>query len=71
MKDVVKMSTIQTWVSIYGQYNLHVTCSGIKGKEIGNEKMVVIIDMKQLSYKNVDAHGLISGFQFLQVDFCF
>ncbi|KAI3497997.1 hypothetical protein L1887_33678 [Cichorium endivia] len=39
---------------------------GIRGKEIGNEKIVPIIDLQQLSYKNVDAQGLISGFQFLQ-----
>ncbi|XP_071735764.1 CRAL-TRIO domain-containing protein YKL091C-like [Rutidosis leptorrhynchoides] len=43
-----------------------IIASGIRGREIGNEKMVAIIDMKQLSYKNVDARGLISGFQFLQ-----
>ncbi|KAI3719831.1 hypothetical protein L6452_20736 [Arctium lappa] len=40
--------------------------SAIRGDEIGNEKIVVIIDLHQVSYKNVDAHGLISGFQFLQ-----
>ncbi|XP_024988313.1 SEC14 cytosolic factor-like isoform X2 [Cynara cardunculus var. scolymus] len=40
--------------------------SGIKGTKIGNEKIVVIIDLQKLSYKNVDARGLISGFQFLQ-----
>nr|XP_043624614.1 CRAL-TRIO domain-containing protein YKL091C-like [Erigeron canadensis] len=43
-----------------------VIASGIRGKEIGNEKMIVIIDLQQINYKNVDAHGLISGFQFLQ-----
>ncbi|KAL7602900.1 SEC14 cytosolic factor [Lactuca sativa] len=40
--------------------------SGIRGQETGNEKIVAIIDMQQLTFKNVDAHGLISGFQFLQ-----
>ncbi|XP_024988992.1 SEC14 cytosolic factor-like isoform X2 [Cynara cardunculus var. scolymus] len=40
--------------------------SAIRGNEIGNEKIVVIIDLQQVSYKNVDAHGLISAFQFLQ-----
>ncbi|KAK1425466.1 hypothetical protein QVD17_20818 [Tagetes erecta] len=40
--------------------------SGIKGKEIGNEKVVVIMDMNQLAYKNVDTHGFISAFQILQ-----
>ncbi|KAL2233265.1 UNVERIFIED_CONTAM: putative SEC14-like protein 6 [Sesamum indicum] len=36
------------------------------GKEIGNEKLIGILDLQQLSYKNVDARGLITGFQFLQ-----
>ncbi|GJR94069.1 RNA-directed DNA polymerase, eukaryota [Tanacetum coccineum] len=40
--------------------------SGIKGTEIGNEKIVAILEMKDLSYKNVDTQGYISGFQFLQ-----
>ncbi|KAI3719832.1 hypothetical protein L6452_20737 [Arctium lappa] len=43
-----------------------VIASGIKGKEVGNEKMIGVIDLNQLSYKNVDARGLITGFQFLQ-----
>ncbi|KAJ9563874.1 hypothetical protein OSB04_009034 [Centaurea solstitialis] len=41
--------------------------SGIRGTEIGNEKIVAIIDLQKLGYKNVDAHGFISGFQFLQM----
>nr|XP_043624122.1 sec14 cytosolic factor-like [Erigeron canadensis] len=40
--------------------------SGFKGKEIGNEKLVGVLDLDQLAYKNVDARGLITGFQFLQ-----
>ncbi|KAJ9563872.1 hypothetical protein OSB04_009032 [Centaurea solstitialis] len=40
--------------------------SGIRGNQTGNEKIVAIIDLDQVRYKNVDAHGLISGFQFLQ-----
>ncbi|TQD70930.1 hypothetical protein C1H46_043539 [Malus baccata] len=40
--------------------------SSFRGKEIGNEKMIVILDLQQLSYKNVDARGFITGFQFLQ-----
>lgn len=43
-----------------------VIASGIKGIEVGNEKMIGVIDLNQLSYKNVDARGLITGFQFLQ-----
>ncbi|CAN1151506.1 hypothetical protein LINPERPRIM_LOCUS28419 [Linum perenne] len=41
--------------------------SAIKGREVGNEKLVALLDMQQLAYKNVDARGLITGFQFLQV----
>ncbi|OVA12177.1 CRAL-TRIO domain [Macleaya cordata] len=37
-----------------------------EGREIGNEKMIVVMDLEKLSYKNVDARGLIIGFQFLQ-----
>ncbi|KAI3796301.1 hypothetical protein L1987_38968 [Smallanthus sonchifolius] len=40
--------------------------SGIKDKEIGNEKVVLIMDMKHLAYKNLDTHAFISGFQLLQ-----
>ncbi|GER37188.1 Sec14p-like phosphatidylinositol transfer family protein [Striga asiatica] len=40
--------------------------SSIQGEEIGNEKLTAIIDLEKLSYKNVDARGLITGFQFLQ-----
>ncbi|KAL2347792.1 hypothetical protein Fmac_001792 [Flemingia macrophylla] len=40
--------------------------SAFKGREIGNEKMIGIIDLKNISYKNVDPRGLITGFQFLQ-----
>lgn len=41
--------------------------SGCKGREIGNEKWIAIVDLHQISYKNVDPRGLITGFQFLQV----
>nr|XP_043624905.1 CRAL-TRIO domain-containing protein YKL091C-like [Erigeron canadensis] len=40
--------------------------SGIKGKEIGNEKFIEIMDLKTLSYKNVDTRAFISGIQILQ-----
>ncbi|XP_077241133.1 sec14 cytosolic factor-like isoform X2 [Tasmannia lanceolata] len=40
--------------------------SGIKEKEMGNEKLVAILDLQHLTYKNLDARGLITGFQFLQ-----
>ncbi|MCL7025067.1 hypothetical protein MKW94_021602 [Papaver nudicaule] len=36
------------------------------GKEIGNEKLIAVLDLEKISYKNVDARGLIIGFQFLQ-----
>ncbi|KAK1425467.1 hypothetical protein QVD17_20819 [Tagetes erecta] len=40
--------------------------SGFKGKEIGNEKLIGVLDLDQIGYKNVDARALITGFQFLQ-----
>ncbi|XP_010527808.1 PREDICTED: CRAL-TRIO domain-containing protein YKL091C [Tarenaya hassleriana] len=40
--------------------------SGIKGKEVGNEKLIGILDLQDIGYKNVDTRGLITGFQFLQ-----
>lgn len=40
--------------------------SGFRCKETGKEKLVAIIDLQGMAYKNVDARGLITGFQFLQ-----
>ncbi|KAI9074993.1 hypothetical protein K1719_043043 [Acacia pycnantha] len=40
--------------------------SAIKGSEIGNEKLIGILDLQHITYKNIDARGLITGFQFLQ-----
>ncbi|VVA91376.1 unnamed protein product [Arabis nemorensis] len=40
--------------------------SGIKGKEAGDEKLVGVIDLANITYKNLDARGLITSFQFLQ-----
>ncbi|XP_010496570.1 PREDICTED: CRAL-TRIO domain-containing protein YKL091C [Camelina sativa] len=40
--------------------------SGIEGKEVGDEKLVAVIDLANITYKNLDARGLITAFQFLQ-----
>ncbi|KAK2989901.1 hypothetical protein RJ640_019484, partial [Escallonia rubra] len=40
--------------------------SSFRGREVGNEKLIAVIDVHQVGYKNVDARGLVSGFQFLQ-----
>lgn len=40
--------------------------SGNNGKEVGGEKLVAVIDLANITYKNLDARGLITGFQFLQ-----
>lgn len=40
--------------------------SSFRGREIGNEKLIGILDLQQITYRNVDARGLITGFQFLQ-----
>ncbi|CAI9096785.1 OLC1v1032998C1 [Oldenlandia corymbosa var. corymbosa] len=42
--------------------------SSFKDEENGNEKLVFILDLSNITYKNVDARGLITGFQFLQVN---
>ncbi|KAH0728840.1 hypothetical protein KY290_000025 [Solanum tuberosum] len=40
--------------------------SSFNGREIGNEKLIAILDLQNISYSNVDTLGLITGFQFLQ-----
>lgn len=40
--------------------------SSFKDREIGNEKLIGILDLQQITYKNIDPRGLITGFQFLQ-----
>ncbi|CAN4114026.1 unnamed protein product [Withania somnifera] len=40
--------------------------SSFRGREIGNEKLIGILDLQSITYSNVDARGLITGFQFLQ-----
>ncbi|KAF7827595.1 CRAL-TRIO domain-containing protein [Senna tora] len=40
--------------------------SAIKGREIGNEKLIGILDLQHISYRNIDVRGFITGFQFLQ-----
>ncbi|KAH0866210.1 hypothetical protein HID58_083421 [Brassica napus] len=55
---------------IFKKFVVHVLdktiASGIKGKEVGDEKLVAVIDLSNITYKNLDARGLITGFQFLQ-----
>ncbi|KAJ6890878.1 hypothetical protein NC651_024398 [Populus alba x Populus x berolinensis] len=41
--------------------------SSFKGREIGNEKLIAILDLQHMSYKNIDARGMITAFQLLQV----
>ncbi|XP_012478977.1 CRAL-TRIO domain-containing protein YKL091C [Gossypium raimondii] len=43
--------------------------SAVKGGEIGNEKLIGVLDFQNITYRNVDARGLITGFQFLQAYF--
>ncbi|OIV94114.1 hypothetical protein TanjilG_29214 [Lupinus angustifolius] len=40
--------------------------SAFNGREIGNEKLIGVIDLQNISYRNIDARALITGFQFLQ-----
>ncbi|KAA8532482.1 hypothetical protein F0562_032518 [Nyssa sinensis] len=54
----------------FKKYVVHVLdktiASSFKGGEIGNEKLIGILDLQQITYKNIDARALITGFQFLQ-----
>ncbi|XP_051144945.1 CRAL-TRIO domain-containing protein YKL091C-like [Andrographis paniculata] len=40
--------------------------SAVRDKELGNEKLIGILDLDKICYSNIDARGLITGFQFLQ-----
>nr|GMD26585.1 SEC14 cytosolic factor [Ipomoea batatas] len=40
--------------------------SSLKDGEIGKEKLIGILDLQHISYKNIEARALITGFQFLQ-----
>lgn len=48
-------------------YLFYFSCSD--GREAGTEKLIGILDLRGISYKNVDPRGLITAFQFLQVTF--
>uniref|UniRef100_M1C316 SEC14 cytosolic factor / phosphoglyceride transfer family protein n=1 Tax=Solanum tuberosum TaxID=4113 RepID=M1C316_SOLTU len=41
--------------------------SSFNGRETGNEKLIGIVDLQDITYSNADLRGLITGFQFLQV----
>ncbi|XP_049404047.1 sec14 cytosolic factor-like isoform X2 [Solanum stenotomum] len=40
--------------------------SSFNGRETGNEKLIGIVDLQDITYSNADLRGLITGFQFLQ-----
>ncbi|KAH0724163.1 hypothetical protein KY284_000028 [Solanum tuberosum] len=74
-KDQVQFKTIR--LSKYVFYtenhgsvsNLDLLCarfSSFNGREIGNEKLIGILDLQNITYSNVDVRGMITGFQFLQ-----
>ncbi|MCL7035181.1 hypothetical protein MKW94_004979 [Papaver nudicaule] len=43
-----------------------IASSFMEGKEKGDEKLLAILDLGNITYKNVDPRALITGFQFLQ-----
>uniref|UniRef100_A0A7N0TFF0 CRAL-TRIO domain-containing protein n=1 Tax=Kalanchoe fedtschenkoi TaxID=63787 RepID=A0A7N0TFF0_KALFE len=43
-----------------------VIASSFRGKEVGNEQLIAVLDLQGLAYKNVDPRGIITGFQLLQ-----
>lgn len=45
---------------------VHILDKTLASAPLGVEKMVVIIDLKHLSYNNIDIKGFIAGFQILQ-----
>lgn len=58
----------KTYIHIYVFDSLSCpNLSAVKGREIGNEKLIGFLDFQNITYRNVDARGLITGFQFLQV----
>ncbi|KAA0056819.1 SEC14 cytosolic factor isoform X1 [Cucumis melo var. makuwa] len=60
-KDQVQFKSDNSLFGVSG-----VCFSAFKGREIGNEKLIGILDLQQISYKNIDPRGLITGFQLLQ-----
>ncbi|KAL3379094.1 hypothetical protein AABB24_000023 [Solanum stoloniferum] len=61
--------SIDTFTS-YAEFVIHLLdktiASSFNGREIGNEKLIAILDLQNITYSNVDTRGLITGFQFLQ-----
>ncbi|MCO5550575.1 hypothetical protein L7F22_004063 [Adiantum nelumboides] len=50
----------------FKRYIVHILGKGIASAAAGVEKIVVILDLKHLGYKNVDIKGYIAAFQILQ-----
>ncbi|KAH7286089.1 hypothetical protein KP509_33G058000 [Ceratopteris richardii] len=50
----------------FKKYVVHILDKTIASTPAGTEKITVIVDLKHLSYKNVDLKGYIAAFQFLQ-----
>ncbi|XP_051148582.1 uncharacterized protein LOC127263540 isoform X3 [Andrographis paniculata] len=43
--------------------------SSIRDNAIGNERSIALVDMEEMSYKNIDIRGAITGIQILKVVF--
>lgn len=50
----------------FKKFVVHLLDKTIASSFKGNEKLIGVLDLQQITYKNVDARGLIIGFQFLQ-----
>ncbi|XP_031389144.1 phosphatidylinositol transfer protein CSR1 [Punica granatum] len=59
-------SSFKSSKDMFRNLALHLPFCSFKGREIGDEKLIAVLDLQSISYKNVDARGLITGFQFLQ-----
>ncbi|KAJ0253424.1 CRAL-TRIO domain-containing protein [Hirschfeldia incana] len=55
---------------LFKKFIVHVLeksiASAIQGKEVGDEKVAALLDLQNITYKNIDARGTITGFQVLQ-----
>ncbi|KAI3865146.1 hypothetical protein MKX03_029233 [Papaver bracteatum] len=67
-KDQLQFKSTYLFFSLFQiiVFIVHISDKAIDGKEIGNEKLIAVFDLEKMSYKNVDARGMIIGFQFLQ-----
>ncbi|KAK3222195.1 hypothetical protein Dsin_009220 [Dipteronia sinensis] len=65
-KDVCSVAEMEGYYEFVVRMLDKTLASSFRGREIGNEKLIGVLDLQKITYKNIDAHGFITGFQFLQ-----